>query len=80
MSPRRFLVVVVALLAALVGAAAVALALVALRDPVQRTGELGTPTDVGAELLGALLLGLALLLAGAATAVLLVRRQLRSAP
>lgn len=79
MSPRRFLVVLVALLVAVVGAGLIALALLELQDPVMARGETGALSDATAELRTVRILGVVLLAGGAGTAVGLVRRQLRTA-
>lgn len=77
MSDRRFLVALVALLVALLGVAMVVLALLGLRDPVQRGGEIGAPTDLSGLLTSVVALGVLLALAGGLTAVQAVRRRLR---
>jgi len=77
MSDRRTVLLVVAALTALVGAVVAVVSLVALRDPLQRGGDLGAQVDMGRPLIAALVVGLLLALAGAATATGLVRAQLR---
>ena len=79
MSPRRFLVVLVALLVAVVGAGLIALALLELQDPVMARGEIDALYDATAELRTVVIFGVVLLAGGAGTAVGLVRRQLRTA-
>lgn len=76
MSDRRTVLLVVAALSALVGAVLAGAALVALQAPSRRGGDLGEQVDAGGVLTGALVIGLLLAVAGAATAVGLVRAQL----
>ncbi|WP_133766063.1 hypothetical protein [Amnibacterium kyonggiense] len=77
MSDRRLVLAVVGVLTAALGLAVLLLSLLALRHPVGATGDLGTPTDLGFLYRDLMLLGGVLLLAGAGTAVALVRAQLR---
>ena len=77
MSDRRTVLLVVAGLTAPIGAVVAVASLVALRDPLRRGGDLGTQVDMGRPFLAALVVGLLLALAGAATATGLVRAQLR---
>jgi len=62
---------------ALAGAVIAVASLVALRDPLQRGGDLGAQADLSGPLVAALAIGVLLVLAGAATATALVRAQLR---
>lgn len=79
MSERRLVIAVLGVLASATGLAMALLALLGLRHPVGGSGELGTPTDFSGVLVGLLLLGGALAVAGAATAAALVHAQLRRA-
>lgn len=78
MSDRRFVVVLVALLVAAVGALVGGAALLELGDPVSASGETGALVDLTAELVALVAVCGLLVLAGAGTAVLLVRAQLRA--
>ena len=77
MSDRRFVVLLIALLCALLAALITAAALLELRDPVSATGDLGTPIDLTPELIVLAAVSGAVVIAGLAVAVLLVRGQLR---
>lgn len=77
MSDRRLVIAVIGVLTSATGLAMALLALLGLRHPVGGAGELGTPTDFSGVLVGLLLLGGVLAVAGAATAAALVRAQLR---
>lgn len=79
MSDRRTIVLVLAVLAAILGAAITICAAIALRDPFSITGELGTRVEISSELIGAIIVGVLLIAGGIGTAVGLVRVQLRVA-
>lgn len=74
MSDRRFVVLMIALLAVPVGAAVAIVALIALREPLVRGGEIGARRDLTPELVAATGVGLVLLLAGLVVAGRLLRR------
>lgn len=77
MSDRRAVVLVVAALTAIAGSAIAVSALVALHRPRWRGGDLGQEVVARGPLTAALVLGLLLAAAGAATVTALVRVQLR---
>lgn len=80
MSDRRTIVLVSALLAALLGLVIATVAAISLQDPFTVSGETGTRTDVGRELVAAVVIGGLLVVGGVGTAVGLVRAQLRDVP
>jgi hypothetical protein len=77
MSDRRTIVLVVGVLAALVGLVVIVVAAIRLQDPVTVSGEIGERRDATPELIAAIVCGLLLVLGGLATAIRLVRSQLR---
>jgi hypothetical protein len=78
MSDRRFIVLLLCALAALLGIGVIVLAALGLQDPTYRDFETGVVTDTSRTLVGLIALGAVLVLGGVGTVVTLVRLQLRT--
>lgn len=77
MSDRRTVILMLAGLTALLGVAVTVVAAVWLRDPFTITGELGERVEIESELIGAIAVGLVLVVVGISGVTHLVRTQLR---
>lgn len=77
MSDRRMIVLTLAALLAVAGVFLATAGALGLRSPIWHGGETGELRDVSRELVAALVVGVALLIAGVTTVVCLIRAQLR---
>ena len=78
MSDRRFVVLLVSALVAVLGVGVIALAALGLQDPIYRDFDTGVVTDTSHTLTGLVVLGAVLVLGGVGTTITLLRVQLRS--
>lgn len=76
MSDRRFVVLLVSALVAVLGVGVIVLAAFGLQDPIYRDFDTGVVTDTSRALAGLAVLGAVLVLGGAGRTVTLLRVQL----
>ena len=78
MSDRRFMVLLISALTAVLGTGVIVLAALDLQDPIYRDFDTGAVRDTSRTLVGLVTLGGVLVLGGVGTVVTLLRLQIRS--